>query len=74
MVILIPLVLVLIFFLQGMPLVREGTWRELVVFLLLLSLSGYLMYGQVLDFFVPNPADFIRFLTQRVPGTNLFNY
>ncbi len=69
MVILISLVLVLIFFLQGAPLVREGKWRELVTFVLLLSLSGYLMYGHVLDLFVPNPADFIRFLTQRVPGT-----
>jgi len=69
MVILVPVFLLLIIYLQGMPLVREQKWRELVAFGLLLSLAGYLMYGEVLDFFVPNPADFIRFITQPFSGS-----
>ncbi len=69
MVILISVLLILIIYLQGMPLVRQRKWRDLVAFVLLLSLAGYLMYGQVLDFFVPNPADFIRFLTQPFSGS-----
>ncbi len=68
MVFLISVLLMLIIYLQGMPLVRQRKWRELVAFGLLLSLAGYLMYGEAMDFFIPNPADFIRFLTQPFSG------
>lgn len=67
MAVLITLVLILIFYLQGMPLVRAGKRRELAAFVLLLALSGYFLYGLALDMYVLNPADFISFLVDQLP-------
>lgn len=67
MAVLITLILISIFYLQGMPLVRAGQWRELAVFVLLLALSGYFMYSLAVDMYVLNPADFISFLVEQLP-------
>ena len=69
MIMLISVLLILIIYLQGWPLVRAKKWRDLVAFGLLLMLAAYFMYGQVIDYFIPNPADLIRFLTQPFSGS-----
>jgi hypothetical protein len=65
MVYTVSFVLLLIFYLQGLPLFREKKWSELAVFMLLLSLAGYMMYAQALGFHVPNPSKFITTITER---------
>ncbi len=58
------LFLIIIFYLQGLPLLRERKWRDTAVFIILWLLAGYYMYGYTLAFPVLNPADLIRALTQ----------
>lgn len=66
MVYTVSFVLLLIFYLQGLPLFREKKWSELAVFTLLLSLAGYMMFAQALDLYVPNPGKFIKIITDPV--------
>ncbi len=63
MVFLISAVLVMIIILLGIPLGRQRSWKEFMVFMLILSLAGYLMYAQVLGWFAPNPTDLIKYIT-----------
>ncbi len=64
--VLVLAVLLLIFCLQGLPLLRKGQWRELSVFMVLFSLAGILLFSYALNYKPPNPADLIRFLTKPV--------
>ncbi len=52
----------LIFFAQGLPLLRQKKWGDFYVFLGIFLLAGYLAYGEVLDFYVPNPIYLIKWI------------
>lgn len=56
------IVFLFIFYTQGLPLARQKKWGDFSVFLGLLLLAGYMTYGEVLDFYVPNPIHLVKWI------------
>jgi len=55
-------VFLLIFIIQGLPLIRQKKWGDFYVFLGIFLLAGYIAYGEVLGFYVPNPVYLIKWI------------
>ena len=55
-------VFLIIFIIQGLPLMRQKKWGDFYVFLGIFLLAGYIAYGRGLDFYVPNPIYLIKWI------------
>lgn len=58
----VTVVFSLIFYIQGLPLIRQKKWADFYVFIGIFLLAGYMAYGEVLGFYVPNPIYLVKWV------------
>ena len=68
MIMLLALIFLIILIIEAPKLILKKYWKELIVFLLLLSLAFASIVLLILDVNIPNPLDGIKYLIDDILG------